>query len=474
MKDKIFKDSVHGYISIPDNYCEEIINTDIFQRLRHIEQTSVRVIYPSAHHDRFSHSLGVYHLGNMAFAYLKNNTLKSNFSLPLSKWDHYKNTFLSACLLHDCAHAPFSHTFEFCYEMKKTENENGEKVSYLDYELKKLFGEDYSTYCTPQTHEKASAIILIKKYSNAIKRLGGDPNLAARMIIGCQHSSPQSKNERFENCLIQLLNSKAIDVDKLDYISRDTWATGVCNVNIDNNRLLSAVTISNLDGKPILSFNKSALSVLHSVIYGRNFLYRWLYIHHKVLYDQYLLTEAIKKIAILMGYDEKELFSQIFSIDSLLEPINIKNFIFYLPTDGDLIYLLKSNIDKIPEAKELITRNHKNKALWKTQAEFELLFKDINDRRRGIIYKEGKEHLDVYGKKMGWKEPFLFLKAEAKLTKLERDEIFINIDNKTISYSNPAFSKDEQLTIPQYFFVYGPKECIKEKEECIRKLRNIV
>ncbi|NJK94004.1 MAG: hypothetical protein HC905_02915 [Bacteroidales bacterium] len=73
-KDKIFRDPIYGYINIPDKYCIDFIDTKIFQRLRRIEQTSMRVLYPSAHHDRFAHSIGVYHLGQTAFQNLKKNS----------------------------------------------------------------------------------------------------------------------------------------------------------------------------------------------------------------------------------------------------------------------------------------------------------------------------------------------------------------------------------------------------------------
>ena len=64
-------DSVHGYILIPDRYFKYIIDTEYFQRLRRIEQTSTRSIFPSARHDRFIHSLGVYHIGNMIATQLR-------------------------------------------------------------------------------------------------------------------------------------------------------------------------------------------------------------------------------------------------------------------------------------------------------------------------------------------------------------------------------------------------------------------
>lgn len=64
-------DTVHGYIMVEDHYIKHIIDTQPFQRLRRVEQTSIRSVYPSARHDRFIHSLGVYHIGSLIVEYLK-------------------------------------------------------------------------------------------------------------------------------------------------------------------------------------------------------------------------------------------------------------------------------------------------------------------------------------------------------------------------------------------------------------------
>ena len=72
--EKKIKDFVHGYISIPKILFENFIDTPHFQRLRRIEQTSMRSLYPSARHDRFIHSLGTFHLGNRAIEYIKKNS----------------------------------------------------------------------------------------------------------------------------------------------------------------------------------------------------------------------------------------------------------------------------------------------------------------------------------------------------------------------------------------------------------------
>ena len=119
---KVFRDNVHGYISIPVDYVANFIDTDIFQRLRNIEQTGMRILYPSARHDRFIHSLGTYYLGHKAFECFKRNIQRSyqnlngvenyfkvydNNEINEKFWDKCQFLFEIACLLHDCGHAPF-------------------------------------------------------------------------------------------------------------------------------------------------------------------------------------------------------------------------------------------------------------------------------------------------------------------------------------------------------------------------------
>lgn len=93
---KRFKDPVHGYITVSTRFCNLLIDTCIFQRLRHIEQTSMRSLYPGARHDRFIHSLGVYHLGCKAIARIE-EVLPSRLR-ELECWPKYRVTFEVACL----------------------------------------------------------------------------------------------------------------------------------------------------------------------------------------------------------------------------------------------------------------------------------------------------------------------------------------------------------------------------------------
>ena len=87
---KLIRDSIHGYIEIPEIIINEIVDTSVFQRLRRVEQTSMRALYPSAHHDRFVHSLGVFHLGTLAYAGLiKNINKQSYYQENKEFWEKY-------------------------------------------------------------------------------------------------------------------------------------------------------------------------------------------------------------------------------------------------------------------------------------------------------------------------------------------------------------------------------------------------
>ena len=114
-------DTVHGYIMVDEKYVDHIIDTQLFQRLRRVEQTSIRAVYPSARHDRFIHSLGVFHIGSLIVSQLRADAMaNANWGETDAVLEKLYGSYLSACLLHAIAHAPFSHTFEEYYGQKKS------------------------------------------------------------------------------------------------------------------------------------------------------------------------------------------------------------------------------------------------------------------------------------------------------------------------------------------------------------------
>lgn len=376
---KIFKCPIHDYISVPVELVEGFINTRIFQRLHHIVQTSMRPLYPSAHHTRFAHSLGVFHLATKAFDYVVRNTEIKNLK---KKLESYKDTFCIAALMHDCGHTPFSHIFEDYYNKINAKSllieivKDADPNSRFENDLKKK-----SKDKPPKPHEIFSAFIFIKYYQKEWKRLQIPQkiSLVARMITGVKHSNTERDlTKQIENCLIELINGP-IDMDKLDYILRDTWASGVNNVSIDIQRLLSALMIENIPEKGRLSivFNKSALSVIQHVIDGRNYLHRWIYRHHTVCYFQNLLQTTINRIFEFLSNDSpSNYFSSIFfSHDVFEKPKSFNGYTIYLPDDSDIRYILKQYRD-MPEVDEILSRRPKYIPLWKTHSEYINIFND--------------------------------------------------------------------------------------------------
>lgn len=132
----VFKDAVLGYISMPKAMVSELVDHPIFQRLHDIAQTGMETLYPGATHNRFCHSIGVYHLGKLAFQCFQQN-IKTQHGDDIyyrvaagteaceRVWNRWRFLFECACLLHDCGHSPLSHSLEFLYDSIEVKREDG-------------------------------------------------------------------------------------------------------------------------------------------------------------------------------------------------------------------------------------------------------------------------------------------------------------------------------------------------------------
>jgi len=444
----------------------------------------MRVLYPSAHHDRFAHSLGVYHLGRIAFGQLEASakTKVNAYCDEALDWDLYRDTFLVACLLHDCGHAPFSHLFEGLYE-----------DCHPDAILSRRIAKPAEGQVIPGAmHEKISAILLLDYFKAGIKKINRDINLslAARMITGYRHYPHATPKDQFENCLIQLLNGRSIDVDKLDYIVRDTWASGVNNASIDIHRLLAALTIGTLKNgvqkEIVLSFDKSALSIIENVISARNYLFRWIYGHHKVCYDQWLLEVAVRSF--FPPRQRQEALKAAFSLDAFKNPVKVGDYQLYLPTDGDLLFLLKNSMTN-PFVMEWVSRKHMRRPVWKTLAEYACLFenkiswrdpaknKEFCDRLKPVISTWNEENgyssysgpdkktardVPSEGEKCG----AILLETDATLLHIKEQDIRVEVFGETRSFT--ALEAVRRETAPKPFYVYIP-DVPKRKQEMLKK-----
>lgn len=398
-KIKLFRDPVHGYIEVDTWMCNAFIDTDIFQRLRFVEQSSMRMLFPGAHHDRFIHSLGVYLMAKRIFENLEDGFREKFDEEAIHE---FRNTFLTAALLHDCAHSPFSHTGEslaedYCYKeivesLLTTVNSKGFTADF------------HKARCA--THEMASAYVACKRFANEFAAHSINMEQFARMIIGARNCDDEDLVKKAYNCLIELINGFIVDADRLDYLERDTWATGIRNATVDFERLISGLDIDLTAG--CLRVKHKAVSSLINAVSARDYLYQWVIPHHKVSYANFILVGALRRLverlAELTDQSPVEVGKYMFSPDRLLSPgkMKLRREIIYLPTDGDFLYLMKKYIANDKCFRAYVERKHLHASLWKTHAEFMNIFK-CNHKKTTIpvfwdfFYARAKKICDKFG-----------------------------------------------------------------------------
>jgi len=397
---KIIRDLTHGYISINENDLL-FIDTPLFQRLKRIKQTSVHVVYPNATHSRFEHSIGVMHLGFKIFGLI-------NSEFPTRDNINLDNTVKYACLLHDIGHAPFSHATEDFFD--EDECKSKLKEHQFSFDVDNL---------TSAPHELMSCIVALGNFDDEFTKLKIDKELFCRMILGVDYERDLEGSEF--NPLISLLNSY-IDVDKLDYILRDSKMTGFYGINLDTDRIVQSYVIHN---KRLVLSSKS-LSVISNLIYGRNAMFRWVYNHHVVTYYTSLIQRFIEYLIELDVSVKSNYFS--------FKAINEDHI-----DDNDITSLFKLHKNKDEHTKKLfdqILNRQYLKPLWKTPFEFKnILTPDQQDN----ILAQAKFDLEKKLKSqlsLNEDELYVVIAKYKPFNPGESSHIYILIDDETYRFTD--------------------------------------
>ena len=478
-------DTVHGYIMIKDELFRYIIDTRLFQRLRRIEQTSIRSVYPSARHDRFIHSLGVYHIGTLIVDHLKKEASAKNY------WGETETTmmvlydsYLLACLLHDIAHAPFSHTFEEYYGTKDDLSEllkNAVRDEKFSADLAAANNIDAPAY-----HEYMSAYVAFTKFSTGIDAMNLDAELIVRMITGVFYNVEKSTHQ-IHNCFISLLHGKIIDADRLDYACRDVWASGYCTSKIDVRRLISAIHFEkNKDREYVVCFESNSLNEIEGVLNVKDFQQKYVIHHHVVCYEQWLLIHAVEQLASQLFpscSDGVSATRNIICKDAILDQVAISssygNFVIRNLSDDDLDFLLK----QIPDNgfyDQWSSRNYTHAALWKSRDEFyhffsnievakDLKHKDFEDKVRAALCADGK-----------LQETDIIIIPEEFKKRVRLESLYLLVANEVVRYTDIHQEAKDSNINQTFYYVFIPKgsrdkkEWVSYKKEVVKKLKGIM
>ncbi len=240
------KDPVHGYVYITENE-KEIIDSYPMQRLRRLRQLAgSEYVYPGANHTRFEHCVGVMYLAGKVVE-------NPNISRTVS--DEEADAARVAALLHDVGHGPFSHVFE----------------QLLIRDLDK-------------THEDITSWIIEKsEISDKIAKMGYKPEEVGKLAVGKLHKSGKA--------FLDQIISSAVDVDKQDFIVRDTYHTGAEYGFIDVFRLIHALDVLGED----LAVELGALSALEAFMIARIESFKSIYFHRVGRAAQIMLATAMEK-----------------------------------------------------------------------------------------------------------------------------------------------------------------------------------
>lgn len=198
----------------------------------------------------------------------------------------------------------------------------------------------------------------------------------ARCITGYKYLDLTTENS-FLNCFISMLNSKVIDVDRMDYLIRDAFFTGFDTISIDYERLLTSLTIvlvqsdeeedEECEEQYELAYQKTAISVIENVVYAHDAERKWIQNHPVVLYDIYILQHVMSQLDKQLSNEEIKLFS--------IEALGPEGVEFLdgtkisLLCDDDIIFMLK-NKSNDNLGKEYFNRRNRRHPVWKSEAEY--------------------------------------------------------------------------------------------------------
>ncbi len=289
---KIINDPVYGFIKIPYDLVFDLIEHPLFQRLRRIRQLGLtHFVYPGANHTRFQHAVGAMHLMGLAIEVIRSK------GHPIT--DEEARAVILAILLHDIGHGPFSHSLEHSL----IKNTSHEKISLLMME---------------QLNEEFS----------------GELTMAIEIF-----------RNRYPKKFLHQLVSSQLDMDRLDYLKRDSFFTGVTEGVIGSDRIIKMLNVLNDQ----LVVEEKGIYSIEKFLIARRLMYWQVYLHRTVVASEQVLVQMLKRAKLLSSMGE-ELFATPALAYFLQEQKQVSLEQFSLLDDDDILASAKvwcNNSDKV-------------------------------------------------------------------------------------------------------------------------------
>ncbi len=348
-KRKIFNDPVYGFITLRHEILFDLIDHPYFQRLRRIKQLGLtHLVYPGALHTRFHHALGAMHLMNRAIDTLRSKGHEITEEEALGA--------AIAILLHDIGHGPFSHALEFCL--------------------------------VDGIHHEEISIILMEELNQQF-----DGKLSTGIAI--------FKDEYPKKFLHQLVSSQ-LDMDRLDYLKRDSFYTGVTEGDVGSDRIIKMLNVADNE----LVIDEKAVYSIENYIVARRFMYWQVYLHKTVVSAEHMIIHVLKlaKKMAMAGEElfaspalKKFLYGEISGADmkTSKEALNA----FTLLDDNDVMGAIKVWMHHPNKALSLMSTQIINRELFKIQISKEEIRDEIVDSLKEKIklqYELSTEDIDNF------------------------------------------------------------------------------
>lgn len=245
---KIFNDPIHGFITVPKGTILRLIDHPYVQRMRHIKQMGLGyLVFPAAEHSRFAHAIGAMELAQRTL----NNLREKDTTISPAEYE----ATLIAVLLHDIGHGPLSHTLEFNF--------------IADF------------------HHEMMTLAIMRELN---RQMGGVLDLAIKIF------TDQYPKKPFLNQLV----SSQLDLDRLDYLKRDSALTGVYEGSVGIDRILKTMRVHN--GNVVIE--KKGIYAIENYILARRLMYMQVYLHKTVLSADKLLRHIFRRVRQLIDRGE--------------------------------------------------------------------------------------------------------------------------------------------------------------------------